>query len=97
MSALAVFIRLHARQGQEEALAAAVAEVVTATRAEPGCLEIAAHRAVHDPRLLTIHSRWTDEAAFEAHAGLPHTTAFLAGVPSLIDHPFEAVRTRPFA
>ena len=68
-----------------------------ASRAEPGCLEIAAYRSVQDPRLLTIHSRWTDEAAFEVHAGLPHTTAFLARVPSLIDHPFEAVRMRPLA
>ncbi|MCE3290189.1 MAG: Antibiotic biosynthesis monooxygenase [Caulobacter sp.] len=97
MSALTVFIRLHAREGQAQAVAEALAEVVPATRAEPGCLEIAAYRSTQDPGLFTIHSRWADEAAFEAHAGLAHTTAFLATVRPLIDHPFEAVRTRPFA
>jgi quinol monooxygenase YgiN len=97
MSALTVFIRLHALEGQAQAVAAALAEVVPATRAEPGCLEIAAYRSTRDPGLFTVHSRWADEAAFEAHAKLAHTTTFMATVRPLIDHPFEAVRSRPLA
>ena len=50
MSGLTVFIRLHARAGEAEALAAAVVEVVTATRAEAGCLEITAHRSIRSNR-----------------------------------------------
>ncbi len=34
-----------------------------------------------------IHSRWRDMAAFERHAGLPHTVRFVASVEPLIDHP----------
>jgi quinol monooxygenase YgiN len=46
-----------------------------------------------DPRLFYIHSRWTDEAAFENHAGLPHTVRFLERVEPLIDHPLDVTRT----
>jgi quinol monooxygenase YgiN len=42
-----------------------------------------------------IHSRWTDEAAFDIHAGLPHTARFLARVQPLIDHPLDVTRARP--
>ena len=97
MSGLTVFIRLHARQGLAETVAAALRTVVEASRAEPGCLEIAAYRSVQDPALFHIQSRWTDEAAFEAHAELSHTKTFLAKVQPLIDHPFEAARTLPLA
>jgi quinol monooxygenase YgiN len=43
----------------------------------------------------TFHSRWTDEAAFETHAGLPHTVRFVERMQPLIDHPFEATRATP--
>jgi quinol monooxygenase YgiN len=72
---------------------AAIRAVVPPTRAEPGCLSIAAYRARRDPRLFHIHSRWTDEIAFDAHAALPHTVAFLESVQPLIDHPLEVTRS----
>ena len=50
-------------------------------------------RSLRDPGLFYIHSRWIDEAAFDIHAELPHTRAFLQRVEPLIDHPLEAVRT----
>lgn len=93
MTELAVFARFHARPGQAAAVAAAIAEVVPPTRAEPGCLAIAGFAAVRDPDLFFIHSRWTDEAAFDRHASLPHTVRFLAAVAPLIDHPLDVNRT----
>jgi quinol monooxygenase YgiN len=90
-----IFGRFHAREGQADAVAAAIAEVVPVTRTEPDCLWIEAHRSVQDPRLFFIHSRWTDEAAFERHAVLPHTVRFLARVQPLIDHPLDVARARP--
>ena len=60
----------------------------------PGCVEIHAYRAARDPRLFFIHSRWANEAAFEIHATLPNTVAFVARMEALIDHPFEATRAR---
>jgi quinol monooxygenase YgiN len=92
---LFVFIRFHAREGQEDAVAAAIHEVVVASRAEAGCVAIEAFRAIDSSRLFYIHSRWTSEAAFDDHAGFPHTVQFLEQVRRLVDHPLEVVRTKP--
>src|SRR5213076_3051244 len=91
---LFVFARFHAHPGREDALAAALHEVVAATREETGNLAIAAFRSVRDPRLFYIHSRWVDEAAFDHHAGLPHTVRFIERVQALIDHPLDVTRAR---
>jgi quinol monooxygenase YgiN len=92
---LFIFARFHASEGKETALAAALRDVVGPSREEAGCLAISAYRSIRDPRLFYINSRWTDEAAFETHAGLPHTVRFLKDVQALIDHPLEVTRARP--
>jgi quinol monooxygenase YgiN len=46
-----------------------IREVLVPTRAEAS-----------DERLFFIHSCWVDEAAFERHAGEPHTRRFIARV-----------------
>jgi quinol monooxygenase YgiN len=94
---LFIFARFHARQGQEAALAAVLGEQVPAARSEPGCLAITAHRSIRDPRLFWIHSRWSNEAAFEVHAELPRSKYFVETVQRLIDHPFDATRTHAIA
>jgi quinol monooxygenase YgiN len=91
---LTIFARFHAMDGQADAVAAAIREVVAATSQEPGCREIRPYRSTRDPRLFYIHSRWTDEAAFDLHAELPHTVKFLATVEALIDHAFDINRAR---
>jgi quinol monooxygenase YgiN len=90
---LFVFARFHARPGNEDAVAAAIRENMPPSRGEPGCLDIHAFRSIRDPRLFYIHSRWKDEAAFDVHAGLPHTVRLLARVEPLIDHPLDVTRT----
>ena len=90
---LFIFARFHAREGQEEAVAALLRERVGPARAEPGCLAINAYRSVRDPRLFWIHSRWTDQAAFESHADLPRTQRFVEAAEQLIDHPFDVTRS----
>jgi quinol monooxygenase YgiN len=90
---LFIFARFHARSGQEAAVAHAVRDTVAASREEPGCLGIHAFRSVRDQRLFYIHSRWKDEAAFETHAGLPHTVRFIERVTPLVDHPLDVTRT----
>ncbi len=60
----------------------------------PGCLAIGAFRSTRDPQLFYVHSRWTDEAAFDSHAELPHTVRFLERVQPLIDHPLDVTRAR---
>ena len=86
------FARFHARPGNERAVAGALLDMLASSRAEPGCLSIHAFRSIRDPQLFYIHSHWKDEAAFEEHAGLPHTLRFLERVATLIDHPLDATR-----
>src|ERR1700733_907349 len=89
---LFIFARFHARPGNEQAVAEAVASTLGPTRAEAGCLSIQAFHSIRDPRLFYIHSRWTSEEAFETHASLPHTVSFLERVEPLIDHPLDVTR-----
>ncbi len=93
---LFIFARFHARPGNEDAVAEALLDVLAPSREEPGCLSIHAFRSIRDPRLFYIHSRWPDEAAFENHAGLPHTVRFVARVEPLIDHPLDVTRAEQF-
>ena len=92
---LFIFVRFHACEGREDDVAAAICDVIVPSRTEPGCAAIEAFRATRDKRLFYIHSRWIDEAAFEIHAGFPHTVQFLARVQQLVDHPVEVIRTKP--
>lgn len=94
---LFIFGRFHAREGQEEAVEAALREVAGPSRAEAGCLALQSYRSLRDPRLFYVHSRWSDEAAFDAHAALPHTVRFIERVRRLIDHPLDVTRARPIA
>ncbi|HKU95740.1 MAG TPA: putative quinol monooxygenase [Vineibacter sp.] len=94
---LFIFARFHAREGQEAAVMAALDDVVIPSRDEPGCVTIAAYQSVRDPRLLWIHSRWIDEAAFDLHAQQPHTVRFLERVQQLIDHPLDITRAYPLS
>src|SRR5260370_35323917 len=86
-----VFVRLHAREGEESAVAEALRDVTGPSRQEPGCLSFHTFRSMRDRRLFYIHSRWVDE--FQAHADLPHTVRFLERVDALLDQPRDVART----
>jgi len=92
---LFIFARFHARDGQEEAVAAALRDEVPLARAEPGCLGHEAYSSTRDPRLFFIHSHWAEEAAFEAHTKLPHTVDFVERVQPLLDHKLDVNRAAP--
>jgi quinol monooxygenase YgiN len=92
-----VFVKLHARDGEEKAVEETLREVMPPTREEPGCSSIHVFRSVRDPRLFYIHSRWADEAAFQRHGVLPHTERFLKKVDALLDQPREVTRTEMIA
>ena len=89
-----VFVRLHAREGEEGAVEQALREVTGPTREEAGCLSFHTFRSMRDRRLFYIHSQWVDEAAFQAHAELPHTLRFLERVDALLDQPRDVTRTQ---
>ncbi len=88
-----VFVRLHAREGEESAVEQALHDVAGPSREEQGCLSFHLFRSMRDRRLFYIHSRWRDEAAFQTHAKLPHTVRFLRRVDGLLDQPRDVTRT----
>ncbi len=88
---LFILARFHARDQQEDAVEAALRDVVVPSRQEAGCLGIHAFRSTGDARLFYVHSKWTDETAFELHARLPHTVRFLERIEPLLDHPLNNV------
>ncbi len=94
---LFIFARFHAREGKEAEAAHVLREQVALTRDEPGCLAINAFGAASDARLFFIHSRWCDEAAFDVHAELPNTLAFVERMETLIDHPLDVTRSHVIA
>lgn len=91
---LHVFVRFEPRPGKERTLHDELRLILEPTRAEAGCIRIHLYESARDPLLFFIHSEWTDEAAFEAHAELPHMKRFLGLVGELITHPLKAVRTK---
>lgn len=84
-----IFARLHAADGQREAVRAAMHRIQGPTRIESGCLGYGAFQSVRDPDEFYIYSQWQDLRAFEEHAELPHTVRFLAETEPLLDHPFR--------
>jgi quinol monooxygenase YgiN len=88
-----VFVRLHAREGEESAVEEELREVTGPSREESGCLSFHTFRSMRDRRLFFIHSRWADEATFQKHAGFPHTVRFLERVDALLDQPRDVTRT----
>ena len=89
-----VFVRLRAREGEENAVEEALRGVRGPSREESGCVSFHIFRSVRDRRLFYIHSRWRDEAAFQTHAVLPHTVRFLERVDALLEQPREVTRTK---
>lgn len=92
---LFLFARFHARPGDEGGVRDAIAKVQGPTRDEAGCLSYHAFQSIRDAREFYVHSRWRDLAAFERHASLPHTIAFIAEIEGLIDHPLAVTLAEP--
>jgi quinol monooxygenase YgiN len=67
MSDYVVIARWVARQGEEDAVARALAEIVPIARAEPGMVAYQVHRDPGDPCVFTIYERYVDAAAYDAH------------------------------
>jgi quinol monooxygenase YgiN len=62
-----VCTRLTVKPGCEALVHEAMLAMVPVSRAEDGCEEYQAHRAVDDTREFLFYERWRDEAAFLAH------------------------------
>lgn len=61
----------------------AMASIVEASRAEPGCLEYSYAEDVLDPGLIHVKERWADRTALTEHFQSPHLVNWRASWPLL--------------
>lgn len=91
---LDIFARVQAKAGHETALATVLIEHLPDVRHTQGCLLVHDYRSIRDPRLLYVHSRWSDLNAFETYARLPATEQFArAAGEHMQNPPLRAERT----
>ena len=88
------FARFEPLPGSHAQFREELLRVVEASRTEPGCYAIHAFESLNEPPVFAIHSEWADEAAFELHAGMPHTVRFLREAEKLLPQPVQGLRTR---
>lgn len=87
-------VRFEPLLGKEAEFREELLRVNEPSRAEPGCLSIEVFESLREPHVFAVYSVWTDEAAFELHAALPHTLRFLAAAEMLLTHPVQGLRLR---
>lgn len=87
MTDLSNIVLLRARAGKSEALRAALGELVTLTRREPGCAVCELNEATAEPGVWMVYERWRGQAAFDSHMQEPHVARFLAQLDELAAEP----------
>ncbi len=68
-----------AREGEGEAIEAALREMIRHTRQEPGCLTYTAQRSVEDPRKYLLYEQYADQAALDAHSNADYFQKYVLG------------------
>lgn len=61
-----------AKEGEEEAVAAAISKLIEPSRAEPGSIQYQVHRDPENPRVFFFYEQYEDRAAYEAHGASEH-------------------------
>ena len=65
------------KEGDEAAVAEALATLVPMARAEPGCLMLQVHRDPEDAQVFYFYEQYVDEAALAAHAETEHWKRYI--------------------
>ncbi|MFI0821982.1 putative quinol monooxygenase [Streptomyces sp. NPDC021098] len=90
--AIAISAVWTAHPGKEDAIRAALAELVPATRTEPGCRSYIIHQDLQQPAAFRFFEVYDDEDALKAHAESEHFAKFAVGqtAPALADRSHES-------
>ena len=67
------------KEGDLDAVLAALRPLVEASRSEPGCLLYQAHRSPDDPNVIFLYEQYADQAAYQAHADAEHFKTYAVG------------------
>ncbi len=96
MSELQVVATIPAKPEAADAIRAALKDLVAATLAEDGCLAYDLFESASAPGTFVTVERWTDQAALDAHLGMPHVAAAFAAADGALSgdvaiHPLQPV------
>jgi len=83
------------KDGEAEAVSAALEEMTPLTRAEPGNELYVAHRSVEDRNVFFLYERYADREAFAAHAETDYFERLIKGVAWPRLERREVVRAEP--
>jgi quinol monooxygenase YgiN len=75
MLLLTAFIEI--APSDRDAIRGALAEVITATRAEEGCIEYGCYEDTEHPGRYVFVERWRDQGALDRHLATPHMAAWM--------------------
>jgi quinol monooxygenase YgiN len=92
MADLPVVAVITAKAGSEQQVQQALAEIVEATRSEPGCISYDLHVSAVDPATFITMESWRSQADLDAHLQTPHVQAALAAAG---DHRAQAPAIHP--
>ncbi|MFF2129899.1 putative quinol monooxygenase [Streptomyces olivochromogenes] len=89
--AIAISATWTAHPGKEGVVRDALAKLVPATRAEPGCQAYVVHQDPEQPTVFRFFEIYDDEDALKAHGDYPHFTKYAVGqaAPALADRSHE--------
>jgi quinol monooxygenase YgiN len=89
VATVVVFVRVHAKAGRGDEVAAVLGDLPGMVEAEPGTEVFAAHRAVDDPDAFLFYEVYADDAALREHQTGPMARAFGARVSDALAGPPE--------
>jgi quinol monooxygenase YgiN len=72
-------VRWTVKEGELDAVLAALRPLVEESRREPGCLMYEPHRDPEDPNALFLYEQYEDEAAYQAHSESDHFKTYAVG------------------
>ena len=72
-----VVARVAVKEGHEKEFIEIASKLVTATRAEEGCLFYTLYQSTENPSVFIIYEEYKDDEAFDIHANSAHFAAFV--------------------
>jgi quinol monooxygenase YgiN len=94
---ITIIVQLHARPGQEQAVADRFQVALPQTRQADGCLGLTAFRNVDQPRRFTVIERWSSREAYQAYVEWRRSTGSLDAMAARLESPIDVSYLEPVA
>jgi quinol monooxygenase YgiN len=86
---ITVIARYEAKVGQQARLRKELQNLVTLTRAEPGCILYDLHESPENPLRFAFYETWRSQADLDAHLETPHLKAIVKIAPEIVNGEIE--------